>query len=200
MVDATQSIGLAPVYPRQWGAAAVTAAAYKGLFAFISTGFLYCETELLEKLRPAYLADNGFAEVLLGGGKPGIRICNPQDAGKLENASNDLLGIWILHDTLARILDIGIETICRHVSELYARLYNGIQPLGYHIITPLEEAHRCASLSIASPRAEDIVNELRRESNVIISGKTVARFSIGAYTTQEDVDRGIAAAAKCSVR
>lgn len=200
IVDATQSMGLAPVFPEKWGVSAVTAASYKGLFAFISTGFLYCSTDLLRELHPAYLSDNGFAQLYLAKEKSLIKITDTANAGKLENASDNLLGIWILHDTVSRILEIGIENIYSHISELYEQLYSGLEPLGYSIITPREEEHRCASLSLSSPRAEEIVTSLREESNVIISGRTVARFSIGAYTTAEDIDRGIRAAAKCSIR
>lgn len=201
-VDGIQSVGLMPFKAEEWGVSAVSCGGYKGLGAFISIGFLYCCDELLARIRPVYVSHGFNCSLDYSSGLPKLAIADALDASKLDNSSSDYLGAYVFHDSLRAILDIGVENIHRRVSALLGRLHNGLNALGYKLLTPADDGRRCASLCFGSTRSQDIFDYLMSKGVVTscCSGGKYIRMSLGAYTSDEDIDRALSAAASCPWR
>lgn len=201
VVDAIQSIGLQPLDIPGWNVDAVCAASYKGLCGFISTGFLYCSPELLKHIQPVFVAESNYVTYNRETERPLYISSDADDAARLENPSNDLLGSFILNQTTEQILRIGVDRIHEKISRQFEMLYKGLRELSFDIVTPFEAAHRCASLAVRSDDCVEIV-EYFKSKNVIISksGKGLARFSIGAFTSDGDIQTTLDAARDCPFR
>lgn len=202
IVDGIQSLGLNSFHAEEWGVSAVSGGGYKGLGAFISIGYLYCCDELLKKVSPTFISCNYFQVfVEYDGNIPRLNCREPLNASKFDNGSSDYLGIYVFHDSLKKILEIGTDNIEAHIGHLLDKLYAGLQELGYTLITPAESQKRCASLCIKSEHAAQI-NRHFTENNIIAScsGGQYIRMSLGAYSNEEDIEKTLAAAASCPWR
>ena len=201
VVDAIQSLGQLPFDAKGWQVSAVAAAGYKGLAATNSVGFLYAEPALLEQIWPVYTAAGPCMDVRRGSDGCELVCSDPRCARKLENSSLDNLGIYVLHDAVERLLEIGIERIWAHILPLYDRLRRGMAEEGFQVVTPAEEEGHGGVLSL---RVSDLQAAFAhfRDSGIAlsISAGRYLRFSIGAYTNDADLDAVLRAAARCPVR
>ncbi len=201
IVDAIQSLGLQPFHAVQWGVSAVSAAAYKGLGSVNSVGFLYCVPELLQRVWPVYAAAGPYMSAEKTDQGWALSCSDPSKARKLENSSMDNLGIYILHDVLQVILEIGPDRIWEHVNGLYNQLYEGMDRLGYQIVTPRMEEGHCGIMAVCSENRQKIFDYFRmRNVALSISAGAYLRFSIGAWNNEMDVNRVLEIAKDCRWR
>ena len=200
VVDAVQSIGLSNFETKAWGVSAVSGAGYKGLGAYISLGFLYCNDSLLDHIWPVYVSSNFGMHVEYTMGLPRIEIKHEAGAAFLENCSTDYLGVYVLQAATERILSIGLDKIEDHIGGLYEKLYDGMSTLGYKLITPREKEHRCASMAVASKNSDDIQNYFKSQGVIMSGGTNRFRISIGPYTSPEDVEKTLQVARACPMR
>lgn len=194
IVDAIQSLGFCPVNAKEWGVDAIASACYKGLLGTSGIGFLYCTPELLKRVWPVYAAANRFLKVnreswTLEGGD-----CD--DAHKLENCTYDFIGVYALCEGLERITAIGIDAIAKHISDLFEKLYSGLQDLGFSLATPATPGERCHSISIRTPDPQALYQHFQQNGIFLsLSAGKYVRMSIAPFTTEEDIDRALAVAA-----
>ena len=201
VVDGIQSVGFTPFLAEEWGVSAVSCGGYKGLGAFISIGFLYCCDELMKRVRPVYVSSSFNCTLDYPDDLPKFVCTDPLDALKFDNSSSDYLGAYVFHDALRAILDIGTDQIQRHVGALLSRLYDGLSQLGYQLITPADPERRCASLCFRSPHAEEISDYMMSQGVVTsCSGGRHIRMSLGAYSSEEDIEKALAVATACPWR
>lgn len=201
-VDGIQSVGLTPFMAEEWGVSAVSCGGYKGLGAFISIGFLYCCDELLRRIRPVFVSSSFNCTLDYDSGLPRLVCADALDALKFDNSSSDYLGAYVFHDALRAILEIGTDNIQRRISALLGRLYDGLRELGYDLITPENAERRCASLCFSSGHAQEIYDYMMSDGIVTscCSGGKYIRMSLGAYSSDEDIDKTLTVAAACPWR
>lgn len=202
LVDGIQSVGLSSFDAEEWGVSAVSAGGYKGLGACISIGYLYCCDELLKRVNPTFISCNYFQVfVEYEDDVPRLNCREPLNASKYDNGSSDYLGMYVFHDSLKKILEIGTDNIEAHITRLLDKLYAGLLDRGYTLITPEDPQRRCASVCIKSEHASKI-NQYLTENHVIAScsGRQYIRMSLGAYSSDEDIETALAVAASCPWR
>lgn len=201
IVDAIQSLGLVPFEAEKWQVDAVCAAAYKGLSAVNSTAFAYYTPELMKRVWPVYAAYSPYIGLKEEGGSFALFCKDETKARKMENSSLDNLGIYVLHDSVKKILEIGADRIWLHVCELYERMYDGLSELNYLIVTPRDEASHCGILSLKSEHRPEMFQYFRNQGICLsISAEKFIRFSLGAFNSQNDVARLLESAKHCKVR
>ena len=200
IVDAIQSIGLNEFHTEEWGVSAVSGAGYKGLCAFISIGYLYCCDELLARIEPTYVSSSFQLGLDYSGDTPVIICKDPLNASKFDNSSSDFLGIYVLHDAVEAILEIGVDQIELHVTQLLDQLYDGLLELGFEIMTPNNRKKRCASLCIRTEHAAEINNFFMEHQIIFSVGQDTIRMSLGAYSNDDDVKRTLVVASQCPWR
>lgn len=197
VVDAIQSLGLCPFEADRWGVDAVSASSYKGLCGTNSSAFMYYQPELLKHIWPVFTAAGAYMETDYTNGQWDL-ICTADDkARKMENSSLDNIGIYIMHDSAQKILDIGIDRIWEHIDTLYRLLYDGLVELGYQPITPRSDGAHAGVLSLKIDDL-DAFFQFMRERNIClsISAHSYIRFSIGAFNNRADIETVLQAVAE----
>ena len=195
VVDAIQSLGLEPFRMAEWHVAAVNGAGYKSLNAVNSIGFTVYSRELLKQIWPVYIAAGFCNDVRFRDGQWELYCTDDANARKMENSSLDNPGIYVLNESLKVLKGVGIERIEAHVRGLYTQLRQGLVELGYPVITPAQEKEHLGIVSLhpADPQA---MFAFFRSRNIALSiaGGTHVRFSLGGFSTKEDIDAVLAAA------
>lgn len=195
VVDAIQSLGLEPFEFTKWNISAVNGAGYKSLNAVNSIGFTVYQLDFLEQIWPVYIAAGFYNDIAFDGNKWNLVCSDPRNAKKMENSSLDNPGIYVLHDSLKILLEIGVDQIETQVRKLYRMVYEGLEELNYPIITPKEEGEHLAILSLRPKQCQPIFDFFRSKNIALsISGGNHVRFSFGGYTNEEDVRQMLEAA------
>ena len=200
VLDVIQAAGILPVYPRDLGADAVTAAAYKGLMSAYGAGFLYIGQQLLSKLRPEHLYMAGVVgEYGVGGGK----LTDPnygweQTAILFEPGVYNLAGLGQMKRALQIILGIGVEAIGTRVLGLARKLAEGALALGYQVDTPLDSLAGIVCLHLADGKG--IVQYLDECGVKASARRHGLRMAFHGYNNEQDVERVLFALAEYPLR
>lgn len=193
VVDAIQSLGLLPFHAEDWGVHAVAAGGHKGLLAVPGIGILYVAPKLLEILSPDHIGSS--AAWTIDRDTWENRCTKPQDACKLEQSNLNYPGIYALHAGLSLLEEVGIDRIHAHIAALADKLYHGLRSINYTLVTPASPKYRTGILSVSVPDP-DHMKAWMAEHHVAISRMDAGfvRFSLGAPSSAQDVDRALAAA------
>ena len=202
VVDAIQSLGLFPFEADAWHVSAVSAASYKGLCAGNSTAFTCYSTELLAQVWPVYTAAGPFMTTQKSEDGRYELICKDMEkARKMENSSLDNIGIYVLHDALEHILEIGTDRIGAHIMRLYDAMYDGLSALGFDLVTPKNADEHLGILSLRTAYLKELFDYFRSKNICLsISADTYIRFSLGGFNNDADVQALLAAAKDCPIR
>jgi selenocysteine lyase/cysteine desulfurase len=190
-----------PVYPRELGADAVSAAAYKGLMSAYGAGFLYISQELLPQLKPQHLYMSGVVgEFGVGGGG---KLTDPnygwkESAVLHEPGVDNLAGLGQMRAALGIINEIGVERIGRHVQGLARELAEGAAALGYQVDTPMDHMANIVCLHIEDGKA--LVSFLEERKIKASARRFGLRMAFHAYNNYEDVEKVLAALADYPLR
>lgn len=193
VVDAIQSLGLLPFHAEDWGVHAVAAGGHKGLLAVPGIGILYVAPKLLKILSPDHIGSSAAWTI---DRKVWENVCTkPLDACKLEQSNLNYPGIYALHAGLALLEEVGVDRIHAHIAALADKLYYGLKAIGFCIVTPEDPACRAGSVSISVPDP-DHMKAWMADHGVAVSRMDAGfvRFSLGAPSNTQDVDRALAAA------
>lgn len=193
VVDAIQSLGLLPFHAEDWGVHAVAAGGHKGLLAVPGIGILYVAPKLLEILSPDHIGSSAAWTIDRDTWE---NVCTkPLDACKLEQSNLNYPGIYALREGLRLIEGVGIDAISYHISELSAQLYAGLQEIGFCLVTPKDPDRRAGIISVSVPDP-DHMKAWMAQHGVAVSRMDAGfvRFSLGAPSNTQDVDRALAAA------
>ena len=193
VVDAIQSLGTLPFHAEAWGVHAIAAGGHKGLLAVPGIGLLYTAPELLRLLSPASIGSSSAWTIDRATWEN--RCTAPEDARKLEQSNLNYPGIYALRAGLQLLKEVGIDTICRHIAALSAQLYDGLSAIGYTLVTPADPGHRAGIISVSVPDPDHMKVWLG-EQGVAVSRMDAGfvRFSLGAPSNAQDVDRALVAA------
>ena len=194
LVDAVQSVGVTHLDVGRTKLDALAVSTQKGLLALYGLGFLYCRRTRAERLEPAYLArfgvDLGSAHEAEGGLAdyklmPGAR--------RFDLGNYNFTGATAVNKSLEILLDIGTETIERHVKSLSKRLVEGLVDAGLPVVGAPFGGHFANIVSIA-PNANDpefnarLEKMLAAERIKLSIRRNALRFSSHCYNTAEEVD------------
>lgn len=193
IVDGIQSLGLCPFLADEWGVDAVSASSYKGLCGTNSSAFTYYQPELLKHIWPVYTAAGPYMHVERNN-KYSLYCDGEDKARKMENSSLDNIGIYIMHDSVKKLLEIGIDQIWEHINELYEQFYDGLVELEYTPVTPRDAEKRCGILSLKLEDKEEFFAFMRSQNICLsISAGTYIRFSLGAFNNRADIETALEA-------
>ncbi len=214
LVDAAQSLGHLPVNVREIGADLLASPGHKGLLGPLGTGLLYVAPGVEERL----------AAVRQGGtGTQSDEDRQPDSLpDKYEAGNHNVPGIIGLGAGLAFVRDRGLDRIRAHDRELTTRLIAGLSEIaGVKIYGPRNSDRQSGVVSITiegydPQEAAGMLDTaysiqarpglhcaplMHRALGTVSIGGTL-RFSLGVFTTQEEIDaaiRGVAELASAAV-
>ena len=105
--------------------------------------------------------------------------------------------IYVLNSALSYLSQFPMPDVQRHVQTLTTTLLDALAATGTEVMTPRDPARHGASVCIASPRAQAVVDALYEKGVYAWGGQGRVRISFHGYNAMADVDRTIAALSAC---
>ena len=192
-VDAIQTLGAFPLPAEHVDF--LSADAHKWMLGPLAIGVVMVKREHFEKLRPILL---GAANVKCPDFIAQSDIVLPERADRYEPGVLNTGPLFGMAAAIDLLLEVGIDAIATRIISLKRHLMNGLGPLGFESIAPVEGPHASGLLTLyhqtraPAPiydalKAADVVPSLRRDR----AGRAYLRFSPHFYNTEAEMDRVI---------
>jgi len=193
LVDAYQAAGAIPIDVRALGVDFLAAGTVKYLLGSAGLAFLYCRSELIERIRPTstgWFADEDIFQMDIHDYSPSAT------ARRFEFGTPPIPNIYAGLAGLGLVREIGVAETERHVRGLTARLIDGVDELGGRVVTPRDPARRGPLVAVASTDEHALVAALAEDGIVTSSRDGNLRVSFHGYNSAEDVEAVLAALAR----
>lgn len=187
-VDATHAAGVVPV--DAYHADTLVSSCYKWLLAVHGAGIFYWNRASLPDLEPPFLGWHTPLSIPEWD-EPGTYTPRP-DAGRFEPGNEGFISVYILDNALGRLLEIGIPSIEKYVLGLSGQVWEGLNDLGWEMMTPRESEHRAGNVCFMAENIKQVTDALEDQGIYIwgsYGGVGRARVSTHLYNSEEDVAR-----------
>jgi selenocysteine lyase/cysteine desulfurase len=187
VVDAAQSFGVLPLYPKRWGIAALASSGWKWLMGPVGTGILYTSEPFRSKLLPVLVG----AEAMRQGTDYLNLNWDPHETAKRFEYSTSPValaaGLACCIEELP--LRYGVENIRDEIFRLQDLFLEKLDLNRYRSVRfPAE--NRSGILSLICPgSAEELSCRLKKKKVYCTSRGGYLRFAPHVYITDEDVAR-----------
>ncbi|VAX18047.1 Cysteine desulfurase, partial [hydrothermal vent metagenome] len=188
-VDAIQSLGVLPMDVKEFGIDFLSCGGHKWLCAPEGIGIFFCDESRLDLLDLTRLGWNSVENNL---NFSNIDFTIKKTAGRFEEGTTNLVGLYGLQASLELLLEKGIERNEEHVLNLNEHLRHRLAGMGYKILSPQDEKRRSGIVifSTADPsQNEMLVKKLANEKVLVIERGGGVRVSPHFFNTMEDIDR-----------
>jgi selenocysteine lyase/cysteine desulfurase len=101
--------------------------------------------------------------------------------------------IYVLNSALSYLSRFDMRDVQRHVQTLTVALLDGLAASQVSVMTPSDPARHGASVCVASPRAQAVVDALYAQGVYAWNGQGRVRISFHGYNTMDDVERTVGA-------
>jgi cysteine desulfurase/selenocysteine lyase len=200
MIDAAQSAGHLKFDVKETKADFVTFPGHKGLLGPVGTGFLYCKSEVMDKLKPMNLGGGTVSSVTED------NFTLESAPGKFEGGTQNIAGVIGLGAAINYVENIGIENIEKHSVKLTKYMFELINDIENTICygNP-ENIHGILAFNIECMNSHDVAKILDELKNICVRsgyhcaipavkhmgadklGGTV-RASVHYYNTKEEIE------------
>ena len=191
LVDAYQAVGALPIDVRALDCDFLAAGVLKYLLGSAGLAFLYCRSELVERILPTqtgWFADRDIFQMDIHDYSPA------STARRFEAGTPPVPSIYAGIAGMELMKEIGIEETASHVRELTTLLIDGVEEeLGGRVVTPHDPARRGPLVAVASKDERALVAALERERIVTSCRDGNLRISPHCYNNREDIEAVLAA-------
>lgn len=187
-VDATHSAGAMRVEARC--ADILVSSCYKWLLGTHGVAVFYWDPERVPDLEPPFLGWH--SGVSIPDWNAPMEITLRPGAERFEAGNLGFISIYILENALDRILDIGIPAIERYVLHLSGLVRNGLDRLGFELMTPSAADQRAGNVCFMTTHIQEIMSWLAQRDIFVwgaYAGVGRIRVSTHLYNSEEDVER-----------
>ncbi len=189
-VDAIQAVGRIPLNVDTIGIDYLTCGGFKALGAGFGAGFVYCNPNLLAKLRPAYA---GASSSPVHISPPDVvpadyKLQRYSAARSLETGAQNIYGFTMLHHSAELLLELDPAEIFRHILTLERQLREALEPLCLQV-QPLPEGSRSGIIAIRYPAfAYAEAQELFSRRLITLTLRSgYIRLALHCYNTPEQI-------------
>lgn len=188
LVDFTQAAGYLPIEASI--ADFAFSACYKWMLGITGVAVAYWNRQRQPGWSPA---SAGWHSLAPGSSGYDTTPALQPDAMRFTRGNPAHCPIYVLNSALSYLSQYDMRDVQRHVQTLTAALLDDLAASRIPFMTPSDPARHGASVCIASPRAQLIVEALYRHGVYAWNGHGRIRFSFHGYNTMTDVERTIAA-------
>jgi cysteine desulfurase / selenocysteine lyase len=208
LVDAAQSVGHVPVNVRWIGATVLAASGHKGLLGPLGGGVLYLAPGIEQQLEP--LRQGGTGTQSLDDRQPGM-LPDKYESGNLNVPAIVGLGAGVSY-----LQKRGLDAVRRHEIQLTRRLVDGLRRIaGVTLYGPRNAEPRVGVVTITVHGYEPQVLSAMLDASYGVQTRAGAhcaplmhtalgtiglggavRFSLGAFTTEDDISAALRAVAE----
>jgi selenocysteine lyase/cysteine desulfurase len=188
-VDAIQSIGALPIDVRRSKISFLAADGHKWMCGSEGAGLFYVAAEHRERLD---VLESGWTNVERRGGFLRVSVDLVPDARRFEAGSLNTNGIYGLRAAIDLLLDTGIDAIGAEVIRLATRLADGLQSIGFEVLSPRPIRSGIVGAAVRDGRElYRLHGELEKQGIVCAPREGMLRFSPHFYNEESEVDRVI---------
>ncbi|MFK7790595.1 MAG: aminotransferase class V-fold PLP-dependent enzyme, partial [Phycisphaeraceae bacterium] len=188
--DAIQSVGVMPVDVQALGIDFLAADGHKWMLGPEGAGFLYCEEDLCQQLRPPIAGWLGKVNPLDYGNYDERYL---PDARRFEPGTWNIAGIRGMGASLGLLMEVGMETVWSRVDALCQHLRGRLTEKGYQVVSPPRPSERSGIVAFDWPGHEakyaGIVRSLAGQRTIIAQRMGHLRASPHFYNTIEQMDQ-----------
>ncbi len=188
-VDATHAAGVVEVQASH--ADILVSSCYKWLLGVHGLAIFYCNKRRQPDLEPPFLGWH--TGTSFGDWQDPTHYSMRPEAARFEAGNPSFIGIYVLNNALDRLLEIGMPRIEAYITVLADRVWNGLQELGFELMTPQDGSRRAGNVCFATPNSEAIAEWLEQKGVLVWPGSGRVRVSTHLYNTEQDVDRLLSA-------
>lgn len=194
IIDAAQSIGNKETDVKKWGCDFLAFSSHK-MYGPQGIGVLFGKKEHLDIMEPYQYGGGIIAEVTIQDSS------FTQGPEKFEAGTLNIPGIVGLGAAIDFVLANGLKTISEHEETLLKKLMKGLSSLKGIRLYTAPESKSILSFTLEGLHPHDVSDELSKKNICIRVGHmcamplmktlgvaSVCRVSIGAYTTEKDID------------
>ncbi len=191
LLDVFQSAGSVPIDVQALNTDFATGGVLKWLCGGPGVGYLYVRPDLGKKLEPkltgwfAHKSPFDFATGPIQYADPPFRFMN---------GTTHVPALYACRPGLKIIREVGVENIRRKSQRQTSKLIQMAEQRGWRVNTPRDPERRGGTVSIDMPNAPEVCKELlKRDILVDYRPKAGVRMAPHFYTTDEEIERAIAA-------
>jgi selenocysteine lyase/cysteine desulfurase len=148
-LDMIQWVGAMTLDLSAWPIDYLSVGSHKWLLGPIGSGFFYCRKSSMDRLQ---LSSVGYHTVDKSEDHLDYDLTPRPNAGRFEEALVNFPGIWGLHAAVRTLLELGMESVERHIRQLNTQAIEGLRRRGYEITSPLGEQERSGILTFRHPQ------------------------------------------------
>ena len=188
-VDAIQSLGALPMDVKKYGVDFLSCGGHKWLCAPEGIGVFYCAKERLDLLRLTRVGWNTVTDAYNFGN---IDFTPKPTAGRFEEGTANILGVYGLCESLKTITAFGIERNEAQILSLTSQLVEGLRSRGYAIVSPVGDGERSGILIFSAKDKGDnkqIVKRLNEVGILVMERGGGIRVAPHFFNTAEDIRR-----------
>ena len=186
-VDASQAVGAVKVDVKETDIDFLTCGAYKWLLGPNGLAFFYIRKDLIEKFNPVY---QGWMQVEKWSDDPASPSAGLfHSARKFMTATQHFQGFYEMNEALKLIENIGILEIEEQNLKLSRILWEGINQLGYQLLTPPDT--QSSIVAFTTKQAAEIENVFKKNRIIVTQRENLVRISPHFFNTEDEIKKVI---------
>ena len=189
LLDATHAAGVVPVEASY--ADIVISSCYKWLLGVHGTAIFYWNQARLPYLQPPFVGWNSASHTPEWQNPTEYTV--REDAHRFLPGNPSFLSLYILDNALDHLLTIGKGTIEAHALALGGKVWDGVNQLGWEMMTPREASHRAGNVCFTAPDVKAVTEALASQGVLVWGGSGRVRISTHLFNDTSDIDRCLAA-------
>lgn len=187
-VDAIQGLGIFEIDVKKCNIDFLAADGHKWLLAPEGIGILYVSKSVIDEVHPTFVGWNSVDDA--SNYLPYHFEKMRKDAKKFEEGSPNLLGTFALNESMRLLLDSGIKAVGERIIQLTDILANGLEDLGFKLLSPRREGEKSGILIFSSGDTEKdaLLFDYLSDNKVFAAPRGGGiRFSPHFYNSEEEV-------------
>ena len=185
-VDGIQGIGVQTLDVTAAGIDFLAVGGQKWLMWPLGTAFIWISERLFPHLHPTFL---GWLAVEDSWNFFDYRMDLLPDAGRFEPGTMNVMGIIGARAAMQPFLELGIETIERHLLQLTDYLADELQAMGFTLLSDRSAKHRSQIVTFRTDNAEALFQALQEHNIRVSLREGNIRVSPHFYNTREEIDQ-----------
>ncbi len=185
-VDGIQGIGVQTLDITRAGIDFLAVGGQKWLMWPLGTAFIWVSERLFPHLHPAFL---GWLSVEDSWNFFDYNPALLPDAGRFEPGTLNIMGIVGARAALTYFLELGVETIERHLLALTDYLVAGLEELGFSILSDRNPSHKSQIVTFEAKDGQALWEYLNQNGIRVSLREGNIRVSPHFYNSREDIDQ-----------
>lgn len=184
-VDSIQGLGAIPLDVQKCQIDFLSNGGHKWLMGLMGAGFMYINPDLFTKITPAF---TGWLGVENAWDFSEYTLDLLPDARRFEYATANFMGITALSESVALLIEAGIENIEKHLLILGEYLVGQLENLGMKFMGASNQKHWSGIFSFSGNQTTELYEYLISKGIIISLRSGMIRIAPHFYNTRDELD------------